>query len=73
MQNQQHNLDKPKSKAEYVGAIFFSLLFAYIINNLPNWVGWVGDGYNAVVWTFNLSIVVTVITSFVLLFANFRF
>lgn len=72
MGNNKKNIDKPKSKAEYVGAIFFSLIFAYIINTLPSWVNWVADGYTAVVWTFNLSIFITVTTSLVLIFANFR-
>jgi hypothetical protein len=53
---------------EYIGAIIFSFIFLYIVNNLLNWhVYFITSAFNDVLWIINLSIAVNIIGNFLML------
>lgn len=53
--------NKKQGPIEYTFAIFFNIIFFYIVNNLENWVNWLSDGWTAVLWIINISIVLTIV------------
>jgi hypothetical protein len=46
---------------EYIGGIIFSLIFLWIVNQVPNWdIPFIRSNYEVVLWALNLSLIVKI-------------
>lgn len=60
---------KKSKKSEYIISIIFSLICLYIVNNLLAWhVPFLKESWTAPLWILNVSLVFSILTSFILLF-----
>lgn len=53
--------NKKQGPVDYTLTIIFNGVFLYVVNNLTEWVNWLSDGWTAVLWIINISIVLTIV------------
>lgn len=61
--------EKEPSRASFVVAIIFNLIFIYIVNQIPYWdISFITSAWIETLWILNLSLVVTIIGNLLFLY-----
>jgi hypothetical protein len=61
--------EKEPSRASFVVAIIFNLIFIYIVNQIPYWdISFITSSWSETLWILNLSLVITIIGNLFFLF-----
>lgn len=70
----ERRAEKERSVGAYIAGVVANAIVLFLVNEAPDWnLPFLTDGYTAVLWALNLSILVQIAGNFLLIFLHPRF